>query len=94
MKIIKIATASTAIVSLSATLAFAEAADGLSFNQGTMDINEVILEQTTDGSDGLALSLSGDMTSVVIKQSGASASSSGNNAVVNIFSTNTKQCDG
>jgi hypothetical protein len=88
MKIIKIATASTAIVSLSATLAFAEAADGLSFDQGTMDINEVILEQTTNGSDGLALSLSGDMTSVVIKQSGTSDSSSGNNAVVNIFSTN------
>jgi hypothetical protein len=87
MKIIKIATASTAMVSLSATLAFAQAADGLFFDQGNLGINEVILEQTTDGTDGLALSLSGDMTSVVIKQSGTSGTASGNNAVVNIYST-------
>jgi len=69
MKMIKIIMASTAIVSLSATLAFAQAAKGLVFEQGDMAINEVILEQTTDGSDGLELNLSGDMTSVVIKQS-------------------------
>jgi len=87
MKMIKIIMASTAIVSLSATLAFAQAAKGLVFEQGDMAINEVILEQTTDGSDGLELNLSGDMTSVVIKQSGTSGPSSGNNAVVNIFST-------
>ena len=80
--------ASTAIVSLSATLAFADAEVGLFFDQGTIDINEVILEQTTDGTDGLALNLSGDMTSVVIKQSGTTGTSSGNNAIVNIFSTN------
>jgi hypothetical protein len=87
MKMIKIAIASTAIVSLSTTLAFAQAADGLSFNQGTRNINEVILEQTTDGSDALELNISGDMTSVVIKQSGTSGSASGNDAVVNIYSS-------
>jgi hypothetical protein len=91
MKIIQITMASTAIVSLSATLAFAQgvetAAAGLSFDQGTMAINEVILEQTVNGSDGIDLSVSGDMTSVVIKQGGTVGEESANSAVVNIFAS-------
>jgi hypothetical protein len=93
MKIIKIALASTAIVSLSATLTFAQgvetAAAGLTFNQGTKAINEVILEQTADGTDGIDLSVSGDMTSVVIKQGGSVGTASANSAVVNIFASST-----
>jgi hypothetical protein len=93
MKIIQITMASTAIVSLSATLAFAQgvetAAAGLTFDQGTMAINEVILEQTVDGTDGIELSVSGDMTSVVIKQGGSVGIASANSAVVNIFASST-----
>jgi hypothetical protein len=90
MKIIQITMASTAIVTLSATLAFAQevetAAKGLTFDQGTMDINEVILERTVGGTDGIELSVSGDMTSVVIKQ-GGSVGGVANSAVVNIFAS-------
>jgi hypothetical protein len=90
MKIIQITMASTAIVTLSATLAFAQgvetAAEGLTFDQGTMDINEVILERTVGGTDGIELSVSGDMTSVVIKQ-GGSVGGVANSAVVNIFAS-------
>jgi hypothetical protein len=99
MKMIKISMASTAIVSLSATLAFAQTAatdamisatQGLFFDQGEESINEVILEQTVDGTDGINLNISGDMTSVVIKQSGTEATSSGNSARVNLFATTTE----
>jgi hypothetical protein len=87
MKMIKLTMVSTALISLSATFVFAEAEVGLFFQQSTMDINEVILEQTVDGNDLIDLSLSGDMTSVVIRQSGTAASSSGNSAIVNIYAT-------
>jgi hypothetical protein len=91
MKMIKISMASTAIISLSATLAFAQTwtdeTEGLFFDQGGMATNEVILEQTASGTDLMRLNVSGDMTSVVIKQSGSVGQSSANSAIVNIFAT-------
>ncbi|MGO4917811.1 hypothetical protein [Pseudogemmobacter sp. W21_MBD1_M6] len=77
--------ATTAIISLSGTVAFA---DSINFDQGTMAINELILEQTLDGGDLINLNIKGDMTSVVIKQSGTTTSS-GNIANVDIFANTT-----
>jgi hypothetical protein len=79
-----------AFAQTAATDAMITANQGLFFDQGNESINEVILEQTVNGSDGINLNVSGDMTSVVIKQSGTEGTLSGNSAVVNLFSTTTE----
>lgn len=78
--------ATTAIISLSGTVAFAEGS--ITFDQSEMGINELILQQTLDGGDKINLNIKGDMTSVVIKQSGTTGSS-GNTANVEIFANST-----
>lgn len=76
--------ATTAIISLSGTVAFAQ--DSITFNQGTLGINELILEQSTDGANLIDLNIEGDMTSVIIKQNSSGATTpTGNKATVDIF---------
>lgn len=82
--------ATTAIISLSGTVAFAQTAPTITFDQGEIAINELILEQTTNGGDVIDLNISGDMTSVVIKQdSQPNAAPTGNTANVDIFANST-----